>query len=401
MREWLMDVTVEGLNLERLIRKAGEADISLENARRAPRSLKAQVLESRLPELTALCDKGGWRLTKGGRHGAGKLLSTLNKRRLLLASGVAGTAVLLVSAMLMWTVEISGAGSYQADMLRFLTENGYTRIQWKNAVNMGQLRDELEWRYPKVAWIEVGFRGPALHVSVHEGQSMGEALTYEGCCDVVASRSGVVESVVTVAGTPMVKTGDLVKAGDVLIKGEERGENETVHPVAARGTVMARVWDGATIRVSMTDTETIYTGRTEKKTMVRTPWFPLWQTSESDFATQDISMTEIPLGGLFFPFVLQHQVCYEAKLSPKTRDLEEAKAEAALGAMRKLREKVGTKDKFIDKWVEYSMIEDEEMQAVAIGERLMDIGQRRDYEAPQPGTAVPESSEGSEKGRTG
>lgn len=401
MRDWLMDVTVEGLNLERLIRKAGEAGIPLENTRRGPRSLKAQVLESRLPELTALCDKGGWRLTRGGRHGAGKLLSTLNRRRLLLASSVAGTAALLVSAMLMWTVEISGAGSYQADMLRYLTENGYTRIQWKNAVDVGQLRDELEWRYPRIAWIEVGFRGPALRISVHEGQSVGEALTYEGCCDVVASRSGVVESVVTVAGTPMVKAGELVKAGDVLIKGEERGENETVHPVAARGTVMARVWDGAAIRISMTDTETVYTGRTEEKTMVRTPWFPLWQAGQSSFVTQDVSVTETPLGGLFFPLVVQHQVCYEAKLSPKTRNLEEAKAEAALGAMRKLREKVGTKDKFIDKWVEYSMIEDEEMQAVAIGERLMDIGQRREYDASQPGTAVPESSEGGKKGRTG
>lgn len=401
MREWFMDVTVEGLNLERLIRKAGEAGILLENACRGPRCLRAQVLESRLPELAAICDKGGWRLIRGSRHGAGRLLSVLNRRRLLLACGVAGTAALLVSAMLMWTVEIRGAGSYQADMLRFLTENGYTRIQWKNAVDIGQLRDELEWRYPKIAWIEVGFRGPALHITAFEGQSMGEALTYEGCCDVVAIRSGVVESIVTVAGTPMVKAGDLVKAGDVLIKGEERGENETVHPVAARGTVLARVWDGATVRVSLTEMDTVYTGRVEEKTMVMTPWFPLWQAAESSFVTQDTSITETPLGGLFFPLVVQRQVCYEAKLSQKRRNLEEAKAEAALGAMRKLREKVGTKDKFIDKWVEYSMIEDEELQAVAIGERLMDIGQRREYDSSQPGMAAPEDSEARKKGRTG
>ena len=52
-----------------------------------------------------------------------------------------------------------------------------------------------------------------------------------------------------------------MRKGQVLIAGEERDGAETVRPVSARGTVMARVWDGATVRVSLREKQTEYTGK--------------------------------------------------------------------------------------------------------------------------------------------
>lgn len=390
MREWLIDITAQGLNIEKLIRRAGEASIELRALDRSVRSFCAQTREDDLPALRALCEKGGWKLETGARHGTGRAIEALNRRRILLAACVAGVAALIVGAMLMWRVEVQGAGSYYADLMRFLTEQGYTKITWKSAVDTGGIRDALEWRYPEVAWVEVGWRGTALHITMHKGQPVGETLSYEGCCDVVATRAGIIESVITVAGTPMVKAGDIVRKGDVLIRGEERGKDETLHPVAARGQVLCRVWDGASICVSMMEKETVYTGRLRKKTVVQTPWFPLWPDEQSEFVEQDVSVRRMVLGGLFFPLYIEEATCREAQVSVKKRDLDEAKAEAALGAMRKLREKVGTEDKFIDKWVEYSMIEDEKLQAVAIGERCIDIGERREYAIAQSGMVAPE-----------
>ena len=40
--------------------------------------------------------------------------------------------------------------------------------------------------------------------------------------------------------------------------------------------------------------------------------------------------------------------------------------------MRILREKTGFDDDFVDKWVDYCMIEDEEVCAIVYGERIVD-----------------------------
>ena len=62
----------------------------------------------------------------------------------------------------------------------------------------------------------------------------------------------------------------------------------------------------------------------------------------------------------------------------KWRDLDEAKAEAGLAALRALARRVGYSEVFVDKWVDYCMIEDEILEASAVGERRIDIGQARE-----------------------
>lgn len=373
-----MDFTAEGLNLERLIRQAAEEQVMLRRLNRQGRRVSACVPEKDIPVIARLCEQGGWRFTQGRRHGAGRLMEMLLRRWPAGVMLVLAAAAVIASSMMMWRVEIVNGGSYTADLRQYLDALDITPPRWKSAVDTAWLRDALEWRYPDVAWVEVGWRGMTLHVTLHEGQPMGDTVSLDGCCDVVASRDGIISYIVTLAGTPQVKPGDLVKAGDVLIAGEERGEKESVHPVAARGVVMARVWDGAAVTMSLMEQKTAYTGREQERLSVITPWFPLWPETASDYVFQDESVSVLPLGGLFLPVWVQRTRCMEAEITAVERDLEEVKAEAGLAALRKLRQKVGMSDKLIDKWVEYSMIKDGELQAVAYGERCIDIGQRRD-----------------------
>ena len=249
---------------------------------------------------------------------------------------------------------------------------------WKSSGDTAALRGALEWRYPKVAWVEVGWRGTALCVRLVEGTPKGNTVDWHGSRDVVASRDGVIVSVVPVAGTARCKPGDVVRKGQVLIAGEERDGAETVRPVSARGTVMARVWDGATVRVSLREKQTEYTGKKLLRQTVRSPWFDLWGMEEDTFAQADIHAEELPLGGLFFPLWVRREECLEARITTQMRDLDEAKAEAGLAALRALARRVGYGEVFVDKWVDYCMIEDEILEASAVGERRIDIGQARE-----------------------
>ena len=365
--------TLEGLNLERLIRQAGEADIPLTALRRRGRRIRGVAAEDDLPRLQQLADKGGWRLTAGGRVGAGRAMDMLRRRATLAALCLVAAAGLVVAAQLMWRVELLDAGVYEADIRQYLDGRSVRPVCWKSAVDPSALRDALEWRYPQVAWVEAGWRGTTLQIRVVAGTPAGETVSIDGSGDVVASRDGIIDRIMTVAGTPQVKPGDLVQAGQVLIAGEERTSGGETRPVAARGTVMARVWDAASVRMSAMERSTVYTGRTQQVQTVSLPWFDLWASEPFGYRQEDVSVRTMPLGGLFLPFTLRWETRMEAHVTLQPRDTEQLKAEAAVAALRRLRQKTGVADDFVDKWVDYSMIEGERLDAVAYGERIVDI----------------------------
>ena len=366
----------EGLNLEKFLRQAAERDIELTGVKRSGRRVTGYAPEKRLGELEELASRGGWAFRPGGYVGLSRWRERLKARWTVCALTALALGMVLVSLRMVWAVELVDAGAYAGDVRAFLEEQGVRPFIWKSRVDAAALKEALEWRYPKVAWVEVGWRGTVLQVRLVEGTPMGETVDWHGSQDVVASRDGVVVSVVPLAGTAMCKPGDTVRKGQVLIAGVEREGTEGTRPVSARGIVTARVWDGARVRVSLRETQTVYTGAAFTRQSLCTPWFRLWPQEDSGFAQEDIHAEVTPLGGLFFPLWARRETCLEAQVSVVWRDLEAARAEAGLAALRALGEKAGRNEVFVDKWVDYCMIEGEILEAVAMGERHVDIGRQ-------------------------
>lgn len=365
--------TAEGLNIERFVRKLSEAGIQLIQMKRKGRLVCAQVFEDDFSRIQEVADQGGWRLVPRRRTGIGRYLDVTAKHRGLLCAIVVFSVLLFMALQLVWCVDVSGPAIYQVDVKRFLNENDIHPMMWQKNVNLSQLRDTLEWRYPEVAWVDCGWRGNVLCIQLIEGVPEGEAVTTNGSGDIVASRGGVVEQIITLAGTSIVQPGDIVQEGQVLIQGTERGSEEESIAVMARGIVMARVWDQASVKMDITETVTDYTGNEQTEWRIICPWFPLWTSKDSAYAMQDVTRTKYQIGGLFFPFVLEAEHYREATAIKRTRTMTEMKAEAGEAALRALQNKIGIHDELVDKWVDYCMIEDEVLCANAYGERVIDI----------------------------
>ena len=387
-RPWPIAITVEGLNIERFVRRAGEAEIRLTGMRRrSPRKLTACVPEYQLAALQELAVQGGWKLTLGQRQGWGHAADWLHRRWLLTAAILLAGVALAAASQIMWRIEIADAGSYDADLRQALKEMGISVPMLRRNVQVGELRDALEWRYPRIAWFECGWRGSILVIRPVEGVLPRKDGEYDGSCDVVATRDGIIHSIVTRAGTSVVEAGDFVRKGEVLIRGEERTSGEGVRPVAARGSVTARVWEGASIRMSAVETITSYTGSTDTVWTIRTPWFDLWPMADSGYDQYDTAVSELPFGGIFIPMKLRIERRMEANCTAQIRNADELEADAYQAALRKLYEKVGNQESLIDIWGNCSMIDAENIVSVAIGEMLVEIG----TQVPASGMAAPEA----------
>lgn len=380
-RPWLIAVTVDGVNLPRFLRRAGEMGLLLTGVRIRGKHLSAFVREDDVMTLRMMAENGGWRFSVGNRQGTGRLMTWIRHRLALLSALMLGIGALIGASQVMWRVEIENAGIYAADLPEYLQALGITPPMRKSDVHPGQLRDLLEWRYPETAWVECGWRGMTLLIRMVDGVPAGTPLSETGAGDVVAARDGIVDSIRTKAGTALVQPGDVVRKGQILIRGEER-TGSGVRAVSARGVVMARVWDAAAVRMDLTELHTSYSGRTEESVSVVSPWFALWHEPESAFHQADVSRRTLPLGGFFLPLTCVWEKRYECGITKQNRANEEITAEASIAALRKLREIIGTNESLVDKWVNCSMIDHEVLLAVATGERLVDIAEQIPSGAP-------------------
>lgn len=378
---------VEGLNLEHFVAQAAEEGITLEHVERmGARSLEAIAPVGAMKSLAAMAENGGWRLTIGAPVGSALAAHRAKLRGALIVAAILLTALCLLAARMVWHIRIVDAGAYEADIRAAMEEWGIQAPTFRSRVDAGELRDMLEWRYPQAAWFECGWRGMTLEIRMVGGVPGKQEGTENGACDVVASQSGVVQSIVTRAGTPVVKVGDTVREGQVLIRGEEKTSAGELRQVAARGCVYARTWISTQVITPLRVVETYPSGRTHTSTTVECPWFPLWQSQPSGFAHADVSVKETPLGGFFLPLKVRWETHIEADYRSVRADFRSILEENEQAALRKLAEKAGGKEYLVDNWVNWSIIEDEKLLSVATGEMLVDIAQQQ----RSSGMAAPE-----------
>ena len=106
-RPWLIAVTVDGVNLPRFLRRAGEMGLLLTGVRIRGKHLSAFAREDDVPPLRMMAENGGWRFSVGNRQGTGRLMAWI-RHRLALLSALAGVVAMYLRE------QPSGGGSPEA-----------------------------------------------------------------------------------------------------------------------------------------------------------------------------------------------------------------------------------------------------------------------------------------------
>ena len=159
----------------------------------------------------------------------------------LLCGGAVALFLLLSSFSVLWDVRIEG-NEIQSDRQIAETLKGagldvgerIHDLDTKKIANCALLSD------PHLSFVGVNLRGCVAYVTVRETQGEAVEETPKASADLVASCDGLIESLSVECGEILVRAGQVVKAGDVLVSGVRKGLNGDV-PVHAKGDVYARV----------------------------------------------------------------------------------------------------------------------------------------------------------------
>jgi len=146
-------------------------------------------------------------------------------------------------SQIIWFVEVNCPNPLlEQKTHEIMGEKGLTRFSLRSAVNLDEAREYLTKNLPEAAWIGVELNGCRLQVEVVEKLSQDDPVLF-GNGDIIAREEGTIEELLVLQGVPMVKVGDRVEKGQLLIAGikHSSGLANGFERVQAKGVIRAKV----------------------------------------------------------------------------------------------------------------------------------------------------------------
>ena len=251
---------------------------------------------SRYRDLHRHAKKSGVRLRLADKKGVPFTRYQYRHRHGLLAGTALFVIGLLVSGLFIWRIEVNGNTT--------IPESVIIQVLESMEVRPGRLRTSIDVRacenramllLGEISWLALNIQGSTIYVEVNESTLPPPMVDPHQPCNIVAAASGQITHLEVLDGLPLVKAGDTVLKGDVIVSGitqDSRGQSLFRH---AQARVRADVTYQLVTQVPLTQIEYQETGALRRRTFL------------------SASGLQIPL---FLPFPIPHPYRVEQALIP-------------------------------------------------------------------------------------
>ena len=162
-------------------------------------------------------------------------------------------------------LEIEGSTTIpEGEIRQILEENGIGFWTSCEDLDMNALKNEILAEIPELGWITVNNEGPIATVVVRQREEKPAAFEKSGPANILAAKNGIIEDVTVTGGSALVKEGDVVTVGQLLISGVTNLD-KTLLLTQAEGEVTARTFQRFNAVSDDSFHEKAYTGRETTK----------------------------------------------------------------------------------------------------------------------------------------
>ena len=189
--------------------------------------------------------KSGIRLFVLKRIGLPFVLRRNRTRGLWAAGFLAFFCLLFGLSLFLWDIEYQGNTAYTDSQLdHSLNRMGIHCGILKWNISCEELETALREEYNGITWVSARVSGTRLYVHIKENEVLMEIPEKENSpCDLTAEADAVITRVVVRSGIPLVKAGDAVEKGQVLVTGripitDDSGTEIAAHEVCADADIL-------------------------------------------------------------------------------------------------------------------------------------------------------------------
>ena len=262
-----VDIVVEGYYIERFMNICTNKKIFIWNLKRNKSTiLCARVGIKDFKKLREVCKKTGCKMKISNKKGFPFFMHKYKKRKVFVFLLIFVILLIISLSNFIWNIEVTGNTNISADeILKVANEGGLTLGKWKSKINTKEIINKLRLDRDDLAWVGIEIKGTNAKIQVVEADLKPDIINEDEYCNMVATKSGMILKVNAINGTPLVKEGDIVKQGDILIGGWMEGKYTGTRYVHSQGEVQAKVWYTSTKKINIKQTKKDETGNIENK----------------------------------------------------------------------------------------------------------------------------------------
>ena len=348
-------INVEGFYIEKFINICRQNGIFLWGIKRE----KASIMHTNISikdfkKIKGITKQINCRVHIERKKGLPFFLDRYKKRKIFVIGLIAILLIIFGTSNFVWNIEVVGNEKINKDeIIQELKEQGLEIGTPKRKINKNEIINTIRLKRNDVSWVGINIKGTNVTVKIVETEEKPEIINQDEYCNIVANKDALIQKIDSTKGTSVVKEGDLVKKGSILIGGWMEGKYTGVRYVHGAGKVMGKVWYTETVRVQLKEEKTEKTGKEEKKYRINFNNFQinLYKTL-SKFEKYDTIYTDKKVK-IFSDFYLpvSFTECNNFETISKTEEYtqEEAKNIAIERAEKKLAEQVTNSDDIQDK----------------------------------------------------
>ena len=211
-------------------------------------------------KLESACDKRAIELVSIRRRGLPELIRKYKARAGLPVGAIIAFILVVFSLNTVWRIDFSGNVNVSSSKIeKLLHESGFYVGSYIPSADLTHIENSVMQSCSDIAWISINLNGVVAKVEIREN-NVG-ALPSKAPAELVAVKDGKIERVEVYNGNCLVKPGDIVRAGDVLVSGIYQKDGSEIRLTRAMGNVFARTVRELCIEIPFENTKKVYTGR--------------------------------------------------------------------------------------------------------------------------------------------
>lgn len=263
-------ISITGINTLRFINLLKQNNIRLFNIKRMSDTTECVMFAKDFKKIKSFAKITGVRVRISKKNGPGFFIFNNINRYFIVAGLIIFIIIILWSTKKIVKIEIRGNEYYAStEIYEFLTENNIDYGSVVKNISCKDIEKLMLNHFDLLTFVSVHINGNTLIITVKENKTVKQEKEDETPCNLVATEDGVVVSIITRAGVPLVKAGDEVKREDVLVYSKIdynkiMGENYGYETVCSDADILIRVNKEYKDIVNRKYEKRVYTGRIQK-----------------------------------------------------------------------------------------------------------------------------------------
>lgn len=264
----IIKLEITGFCYEKLINDISENNIPCFEIRSQNGHLYFEIYRKHLKKVREICNKYNLEINMLSKKGLIFKILKYNKRYGIIIGALLFVFISFFLSNIVLKIDIIGNEKVSDDeIISFLNRNNIDYWSFIPDIDMDNMGRKIYIAFDEISWATIRNSGGILIVDVREATEKPDMVPINQKCNVISDKNAQIVSIKVYSGTPLVKEGDGIAKGNILISGIVTDKYGKSAAVRADGEIVARYTEEICFYQPLESVELTECGKIENRSL--------------------------------------------------------------------------------------------------------------------------------------